>query len=233
MTEYLQKKYGVFELEGKSSKINDFDSELTLSENYNWKNLILKRSIDLFGSFLFFLICGFWLFPIVGLLIKIDSPGPIFFKQVRVGINGRHFNCYKFRTMVLNNEANIRQATKNDPRVTRVGKFLRKISMDELPQFMNVIYGNMSLIGPRPLIPIQNEEFEKIIEGFSNRNLVKPGISGLAQAKGYRGETEFSNTTYFRQKLDMYYIKNWYPTLDLKIIWMTISSIVFGDNKAY
>jgi putative colanic acid biosynthesis UDP-glucose lipid carrier transferase len=233
MTEYLQKKYGVFELEGKSSKINDFDSELTLSENYNWKNLILKRSIDLFGSFLFFLICGFWLFPIVGLLIKIDSSGPIFFKQVRVGINGRYFNCYKFRTMVLNNEANIRQATKNDPRVTRVGKFLRKISMDELPQFMNVIYGNMSLIGPRPLIPIQNEEFEKKIEGFSNRNLVKPGISGLAQAKGYRGETEFSNTTYFRHKLDMYYIKNWYPTLDLKIIWMTITSIVFGDNKAY
>ncbi len=233
MTEYLQKEDGFFDSEENYSKIKDFDSESTLSTNYNWKNLILKRIMDLFGSFLFFLICGIWLFPIVAILIKIDSSGPIFFKQIRVGINGRLFNCYKFRTMIVNKEADSKQATENDPRVTKVGRFLRKISMDELPQFMNVIYGNMSLVGPRPLIPIQNEEFEKKIKGFSNRNLVKPGISGLAQAKGYRGETKFSNTIYFRQKLDIYYIKNWYPMFDLKIIWLTITSIVFGDNKSY
>lgn len=229
MTDPSSQKLKTSRIKQMSAERNDF----TLPENYNWKKLTAKRFIDLFGASLFFLICGFWLFPIVAFLIKLDSPGPIFFKQVRIGINGRKFNCYKFRTMVVNNEANFKQATKNDPRVTKVGKFLRKISMDELPQFMNVLNGNMSLIGPRPLIPIQNEECAGKIEGFNHRNLVKPGISGLAQAKGYRGETQLLHSIYFRHKLDMYYIKNWNPMLDLKIIWMTITSIVFGDNKAY
>lgn len=227
---------GIFGLEDSrliSSNELKYSEDFHFSKYYNWKNLILKRTFDLIGSFAFFTICGVWLFPIVALLIKLDSSGPVFFKQVRVGINGRYFNCYKFRTMVVNDDADFKQATKNDPRVTKIGKFLRKISMDELPQFMNVIYGNMSLIGPRPLIPVQNEEGGKKIEGFHLRNLVKPGISGLAQAKGYRGETKFFNSIYFRHKLDMYYIKNWYPLLDLKIIWMTITSIVFGDNKSY
>jgi len=233
MTKNLQEKFGFDELRLNISDTIKNSEEFIFSKNYNWKNLILKRLFDLIGAFAFFILCGFWLFPVVALLIKLDSPGPIFFKQVRVGMNGKFFNCYKFRTMIVNNEAHIKQATKNDPRVTKIGRFLRKISMDELPQFMNVIYGNMSLVGPRPLIPIQNDECRKIIEGFNNRNLVKPGISGLAQAKGYRGETQHLNSIYFRHKLDMYYIKNWYPMLDLKIIWMTITSIVFGDNKAY
>ena len=233
MSNFLIKKLE----DSKESKIenkikkNDFDNKISV--NYNWHNLIIKRFIDLFGSILFFLICGFWLFPIVGFFIKINSKGPIFFKQPRVGMNGRIFNCYKFRTMHVNDEAHHKQATINDPRVTFVGKFLRKISMDELPQFMNVIYGNMSLVGPRPLIPIQSEELESKVEGFKERVLVKPGISGLAQAKGYRGETQTLSSIYFRHKLDMYYIKNWYPLMDLKLIWMTITSIVFGDNKSY
>jgi putative colanic acid biosynthesis UDP-glucose lipid carrier transferase len=230
MTKHSSEKIELSEI---AQKLNRERNDFTISEKHNWINLTLKRFIDLFGASLFFLICGFWLFPIVALLIKIDSRGPIFFKQVRVGINGKHFNCYKFRTMIINKEANIKQATKNDPRVTKIGKLLRKISMDELPQFMNVIYGNMSLVGPRPLIPIQNIDCSKKIEGFSHRNIVKPGVSGLAQAKGYRGETQHPNSIYFRHKLDMYYIKNWYPLMDLKIIWMTITSIVFGDNKAY
>ncbi|MEN2283891.1 sugar transferase [Algoriphagus sp. SE2] len=233
MAKQVWRIVGIEQSKLNSKKEFEKTEAFDFSKNYNWKNLILKRLFDLIGAFSFFIICGFWLFPIVAVLIKLDSAGPVFFKQVRVGMNGRLFNCYKFRTMIVNDDADLKQATKNDPRVTRIGKFLRKISMDELPQFMNVIYGNMSLIGPRPLIPIQNEEGERIIEGFILRNLVKPGISGLAQAKGYRGETKYFNAIYFRHKLDMYYIKNWYPMFDLKIIWMTITSIVFGDNKSY
>lgn len=230
MTNYLRDNLG-----NKSFLVTSStkESNQIISKKFNWKNLTIKRIMDLFGSILFFLICGFWLFPIVAFLIKVDSTGPVFFKQVRVGLNGKLFHCYKFRTMVVNSEANFKQAIENDPRVTKVGKYLRKISMDELPQFMNVIYGNMSLVGPRPLIPIQYEDLEDKIDGFKFRNLVKPGISGLAQAKGYRGETKSISSIYFRQKLDMYYIKNWYPLMDVKLIWLTIYSIVFGNNKSY
>ncbi|EAZ82541.1 sugar transferase [Algoriphagus machipongonensis] len=229
MTNYLRENFS----DNSAFVRSQIENNQFISKDFNWRNLTLKRFGDLFGASLFFLICGFWLFPLVGLLIKIDSKGPIFFKQVRVGLNGKLFHCYKFRTMVVNSEANIKQATENDPRVTKIGKFLRKISMDELPQFMNVIYGNMSLVGPRPLIPLQYHELEDKIVGFAKRNLVKPGISGLAQAKGYRGETKSISSIYFRHKLDMYYLKNWYPFMDLKLIWMTIDSIVFGDNKSY
>ncbi|MEP2297946.1 sugar transferase [Algoriphagus sp.] len=211
----------------------DNQEDNLLSEKLNWYNLSIKRFIDLFCSIGLMLGIGWWLFPIVALLIKLDSPGPVFYTQKRGGIYNTVFNCYKFRSMAINDKEDLTQATRNDPRVTKVGRILRKTSIDELPQVFNVIYGNMSLVGPRPLILSQNDENAKIIEGYRNRHLVKPGITGLAQAKGYRGETELPNSIYFRYKLDMYYIKNWSVNFDLKLIWMTAITIFSGDENAY
>lgn len=207
--------------------------DILVSEKLNWYNLSIKRFIDLFCSIGLMIVMGSWLFPIVAILIKLDSPGPIFYKQSRGGIYNSVFNCYKFRSMTVSKQEDLKQATRNDPRVTRIGRILRKTSIDELPQVFNVIYGNMSLVGPRPLILSQNEENAKFIEGYENRHLVKPGITGLAQAKGYRGETELPNSVYFRYKLDMYYIKNWSVLFDLKLIWITAKTIFSGDENAY
>ncbi|PZX52739.1 putative colanic acid biosynthesis UDP-glucose lipid carrier transferase [Algoriphagus ratkowskyi] len=208
-------------------------SEVVVSEKLTWYNLSIKRFIDLFCSIGLMIVIGWWLFPIVALLIKLDSPGPIFYVQSRGGIYNSMFNCYKFRSMTISHKDDLKQATRNDPRVTKVGRILRKTSIDELPQVFNVIYGNMSLVGPRPLILAQNKENSKIIEGYENRHLVKPGITGLAQAKGYRGETELPNSIYFRFKLDMYYIKHWSVIFDLKLIWITAKTIFSGDENAY
>lgn len=207
--------------------------DILVSDKLNWFNLSIKRFIDLFCSIGLMLVIGWWLFPIVAIFIKLDSPGPIFYSQMRGGINNSIFNCYKFRSMAADNKDDLRQAVRNDPRVTKVGRILRKTSIDELPQVFNVIYGNMSLVGPRPLIISQNAENAKNIEGYMNRHLVKPGITGLAQAKGYRGETELPNSIYFRYKLDMYYIKNWTVNFDLKLIWITAKNIFSGDENAY
>lgn len=233
MTNYLRDKIGNFEI-----YVNSFDelkeeSESLVSSKFNWYNLSFKRLIDLCGAFGFMILFGWWLFPIVAILIKLDSKGPIFFKQVREGVNNTTFNCYKFRSMVVNKEADIKQATKNDPRITRVGRILRKTSIDELPQIFNVIYGNMSLVGPRPHILVQNEAYSKEIEGYRNRHIVKPGLTGLAQARGYRGETQLPNSMYFRYKLDMYYIKNWSPMFDINIMLMTIKSIFTENENAH
>lgn len=209
--------------------LNQDSDERLFSNHFNWQNLTIKRAVDLGLSLGYMILVGSWLFPIIAILIKLDSKGPVFFKQAREGLNNTTFNCYKFRTMVVNKEADTKQATRNDPRITRVGRILRKTSLDELPQLLNVIYGNMSLVGPRPQIVKQNDEYAEKIEGFKNRHLVKPGLTGLAQAKGYRGETQVPNSMYFRYKLDMYYIKNWDPFFDVKIIGMTIKSI-FTDN---
>ncbi|MFC5623298.1 sugar transferase [Algoriphagus winogradskyi] len=233
MTEYLRKRIGNFDLYINSQEMLQDSSEVVISRKMNWINLTLKRLIDLVFAFVFMVFIGWWLFPIVAILIKLDSKGPVFFKQEREGIYNSKFRCYKFRSMVVNNEADLKMATKNDPRITRVGKFLRKSSIDELPQVLNVIYGNMSFVGPRPHILVQNNAHELEIEGYKNRHLVKPGITGLAQAKGYRGETNESNSIYFRYKLDMHYIKTWSPVLDLKIIWWTAKSLVTGHENAF
>ncbi|WP_051316167.1 sugar transferase [Algoriphagus vanfongensis] len=220
-----------FHLE-KNLRDQDLNESL-FSDKYNWKNLTIKRMTDLFLSFFFMLVFGWWLFPLIAIAIKLDSKGPVFFRQPREGINNTTFHCYKFRTMVVNKDANLKQATRNDPRITKVGRILRKTSLDELPQLLNVIYGNMSCVGPRPHIHVQNDQCAKQIEGYKNRHLMKPGITGLAQAKGYRGETEINNGMYFRYKLDMYYIKNWSPVFDLKIIGMTIVSVLTDNENAH
>ncbi|UXX80590.1 undecaprenyl-phosphate glucose phosphotransferase [Reichenbachiella carrageenanivorans] len=196
-------------------------------------NRVAKRTFDvLFSSFVMIFILS-WLIPLIGLLIKLESPGPVFFIQNRHGRGNKYFPCWKFRTMVVNKEADSKQATKNDPRVTRTGAILRRTSLDELPQFINVFLGNMSVVGPRPHPIKLNEEYSPKIDRFIQRHAVKPGVTGLAQAKGYRGETSRFSEMYGRVKLDRFYVKNWSLWFDVKIIVMTIYSILFKTENAY
>ena len=160
MTNYLRNRIGNFDLYVNSQVRLHNGNEAIISPQMNWINLTIKRMIDLVCAIGFMLVIGWWLFPIIAIFIKLDSPGPVFFKQEREGIYNSRFNCYKFRSMVVNKEANLKMAVKNDPRVTKVGKVLRKTSLDELPQILNVIYGNMSIVGPRPHLVIQNDAHE-------------------------------------------------------------------------
>lgn len=196
------------------------------------KNQIIKRIFDLLFSGAVSLLLLSWLIPIIAIAIKLDSRGPIFFKQKRAGKGNKPFNCLKFRTMIVH-QPEFKQATKNDPRVTTIGKFLRKTSLDELPQFINVLKGQMSIIGPRPHPLKLNEEFSPKIEKFMARHYIKPGITGLAQAKGFRGETQTELSMRGRVKLDRFYIENWSFILDLKIVIATVVSLAKGDQQAY
>lgn len=193
----------------------------------------IKRGFDIVFSLTVMVFILSWLVPLVALLIKLESKGPAFFKQYRHGLNNRHFLCWKFRTMVVNQEADTKQATKNDARITRIGSFLRKTSIDEIPQFINVFLGDMSVVGPRPHPIKLNETFQPQIEKFWQRHAVKPGITGLAQAKGFRGETAELSAMSGRVKLDRFYVKNWSLLLDIKIIILTIVSILRGSDNAY
>jgi putative colanic acid biosynthesis UDP-glucose lipid carrier transferase len=196
-------------------------------------NQALKRVFDLLFSFLFCVSVLTWLFPIIAVLIAIDSRGPVLFVQLRSGKNNRPFKCFKFRTMIVNSVADTAQASKNDSRITTFGRFLRKTSIDELPQFINVLLGTMSVVGPRPHMLKHTEEYGKLIEKFMGRQYVKPGITGLAQCMGYRGETQNINDMENRVRLDRYYIENWTFWLDIKIIFLTIVSLIRGSDKAY
>lgn len=197
------------------------------------KSLLVKRFFDVIFSSLVIIFVFSWLFPLVALAIKLDSKGPIFFKQKRTGRGNETFWCLKFRTMHVNGKSEIKQATKGDSRITKIGQFLRKTSIDELPQFFNVFNGTMSVVGPRPHMLRHTEEYSKIVEKFMVRHFVKPGITGLAQAKGYRGETKTVESIKNRVKLDRFYIENWSIYLDLKIILLTILTLIKGDENAY
>ena len=196
-------------------------------------NRVLKRAFDMIFSSLVIIFILSWLIPIVSLLIKLESKGPVFFLQQRNGKDNSPFMCYKFRTMVVNQEADTKQATKDDPRITKLGNILRKTSIDELPQFINVFLGDMSVVGPRPHPLKLNLEFQPRIDRFIQRHAVKPGITGLAQAKGFRGETSLFSDMSGRVRLDRFYVKNWSLLLDVKIIILTIISIVRGSENAY
>lgn len=191
-----------------------------------------KRLFDILFSFLVIVLILSWLTPILALLIRMESKGPVFFKQSRAGINGDHFNCYKFRSMKINNVTE-QLATKNDPRVTRVGRFLRKTSLDEMPQFLNVFLGDMSVVGPRPHIGSINTKYGDRIKKYVLRHRVKPGITGLAQVRGARGEINADEDMINRIKYDVFYIDNWSILLDIKIIIQTVVNIFMGDEKAY
>lgn len=197
------------------------------------KNQVIKRAFDLIFSIFVIIVIFSWLFPLLFTAILLDSRGPIFFKQKRSGKENKEFTCYKFRTMRLNAQADSLQATKNDPRVTRVGRFLRKTSLDELPQFFNVLEGTMSVVGPRPHPIKLNEKFLPLVNKYMARHYTKPGITGLAQVKGYRGETREIEDMKNRVKLDRFYIDNWSFQLDVKIIFETVSMVFKGSEKAY
>lgn len=196
-------------------------------------NKLVKRLFDIIFSLLVILFVLSWLTPIIALLIKLESKGPIFFSQSRTGINNKQFFCYKFRSMTVNKESNTIQATKNDKRVTKIGKFIRKTSIDELPQFFNVFFGNMSVVGPRPHMVSHTNKYAKSVDKFMVRHFVKPGITGLAQVSGFRGEIESKTDIINRVKYDIFYIENWSLLLDFKIIFLTINNVFKGEEKAY
>ena len=195
--------------------------------------IILKRIFDVtFSLFTLVLVCS-WLFPLIAAAIKLTSKGPVLFKQLRHGKDNVPFYCLKFRTMINNKEADFLQASRDDKRITRVGKLLRRTSLDELPQIINVLRGEMSIVGPRPHTIPMNEIFAQEIDNFMFRHAVKPGITGLAQAKGYRGETKNFYDIHSRYKLDMFYVRNWCIYFDSKIILETIYSLWFKNDRAY
>lgn len=183
---------------------------------------VLKRMFDILFSGLVILLLFSWLFPIVALLIRLDSKGPIFFKQKRTGYNNQDFNCLKFRSMKVNGESDSRQATANDDRITKFGAFLRKSNIDELPQFINVFIGHMSVVGPRPHMLKHTEQYSALIGNYLVRHYVKPGITGWAQVNGLRGETKELSAMERRVDADVEYMEKWSLPLDLQIVWLTI-----------
>lgn len=196
-------------------------------------NAFIKRTFDIVFSLLVILGLLSWLTPILALLITLESKGPVFFRQTRNGIDNREFYCYKFRSMAPNKNADDIQATKNDMRVTKIGRFIRKTSIDELPQFYNVLFGTMSVVGPRPHMVKHTNEYASSVDKYMVRHFVKPGITGLAQVRGYRGEVETESDIQNRIKFDIFYIENWSIFLDLKIIVQTILNAFKGEEKAY
>lgn len=203
-----------------------------------WQNRLIKRGFDIVFSLLVFLTVGIVLFPIIAILIKLTSKGTIFFKQERWGLNNEKIICYKFRTMVMESRdtdenGKYNQAQKDDPRVTWVGKILRQTNLDELPQFLNVLLGNMSVVGPRPHPTPLNIESMHTVENYMLRHIVLPGISGWAQVNGCRGETKTPADMQRRVNLDLYYIHRWTFWLDCQIILQTIINILRGDQNAY
>ena len=194
---------------------------------------IIKRIFDILFSIMICVFLLSWLLPILWIIVKIDSKGAFFFKQIRDGVDGKQFCCYKIRSMKTNSLSHKISATKNDKRITKIGAFLRKTSLDELPQFFNVLKGDMSVIGPRPHMNIQTEKYLKEIDHYIVRNSVKPGITGLAQVSGYRGEVQKKSDIENRVRLDVFYIENWSFFLDIKIIFQTLISVFKGEEKAY
>jgi putative colanic acid biosynthesis UDP-glucose lipid carrier transferase len=196
-------------------------------------NRIKKRLLDLVVSSLVIVFVLSWLVPILGLIILIESPGPIFFKQARTGRDKKSFQCLKFRSMRSNAESDTKQASKHDSRITAVGRFIRKTSIDEFPQFFNVFRGEMSLVGPRPHMLKHTEFFSKITEHYMIRQFLKPGITGWAQINGYRGEVTKQDQIEKRVEYDLWYMENWNLWLDIKILFLTIYKILKGDKMAF
>jgi putative colanic acid biosynthesis UDP-glucose lipid carrier transferase len=190
-------------------------------ENRRRSFIFVKRAVDLFVSLIIVITILSWLIPLLTILIKIDSRGPVFFKQKRTGYKGKMFNCFKLRTMKVNKNANDLQAAINDPRITRMGKFLRMSNLDELPQFINVLIGDMSIVGPRPHMLKDSEHFAEIFPGYYNRYLVLPGITGLAQINGFRGPTPNTRSIYKRLQWDLYYVEHATTGMDIRIILLT------------
>ena len=196
-------------------------------------NYFIKRLFDIVFSTLVIIFIMSWLTPLIAILIRLESKGPIFFKQKRNGLDYEEFNCYKFRSMFVNENADIEEAVKNDPRITKVGAFIRRTSIDEMPQFFNVFVGTMSVVGPRPHMLNFTEKYAVKVNKFKARHFIKPGITGMAQTHGYRGEIENDTDIINRIKYDIFYMESWSLLLDMKIIYLTVKNAIKGEKKAY
>ncbi|MBR5042208.1 MAG: exopolysaccharide biosynthesis polyprenyl glycosylphosphotransferase [Bacteroidales bacterium] len=196
-------------------------------------NAAVKRAFDIIISILFLITIYPFVWCFVAIGTSISSPGPILFKQKRTGYKGRPFTMYKFRSMKVNADADKLQATADDPRKTKFGDFLRRTSIDELPQFINVLKGDMSIIGPRPHMELHTEIYTKLVDEYLVRHMVKPGLTGWAQVNGCRGETKTTDAMADRVRYDIWYIEHWSVGLDIKIFIMTIAQILGGDKQAY
>lgn len=196
-------------------------------------NRVAKRFFDIMFASVVTVFILSWMIPLVGLLIKLESKGPVFFVQDRNGENNKVFKCIKFRSMTPNDCSDTRQAQKNDPRVTRIGAFLRSFSLDEMPQFLNVLLGDMSIVGPRPHPVPMNQMFKQLIEKYNSRHKIKPGITGLAQVMGFRGEIERPFQIRSRVRLDDFYIQNWSFWFDVTIVFNTVYKLIFDRENAY
>jgi len=196
-------------------------------------NQIIKRTFDIVFSFCFLITLFPIFYVIFGILIKLSSRGPIIFKQTRTGIYGKSFDCYKFRSMRKSEDADEKQAEKGDPRTTKIGQFLRHFNLDEIPQFYNVLKGDMSVVGPRPHMLKHTELYSSFIDKYMVRHLIKPGITGWAQVNGYRGETRTTEQMNDRVRCDVWYLENWTFILDLKIVAITILNMFKGEQNAY
>ena len=217
------KRWYINDIEVFSTRENPQDDSL---------NKVLKRTMDIILAVLFLLLT-ILIYPFIFLMIKIQSPGPVFFKQRRTGLNGKSFTMLKFRSMHVNQEADQLQASKDDPRKFPFGDFMRKTSMDELPQFWNVLKGDMSIVGPRPHMLAHTEMYAQLIDKYMVRHLVKPGITGWAQVNGSRGETKELRQMEERVLRDIWYVERWSIWLDIRIVWMTIQSILVPNKNAY
>lgn len=230
---YIPRQFGEYHLHldsqvymGRNIYTNHFEPLTSLS------NRLLKRSFDVAVSSVVCL-CMLPFLPIIALIIKMQSPGPLFFKQARTGLNGKTFYCLKFRSMHVNKDADKAQATKDDPRKFAFGNFMRKTNIDEFPQFINVLKGDMSIVGPRPHMLYHTETYGKLINKYMVRHFSKPGITGWAQVTGFRGETNELWQMEERIRRDIWYIENWSPWLDIHIMFLTAKSIFWPDKNAY
>ncbi|TVR37159.1 MAG: exopolysaccharide biosynthesis polyprenyl glycosylphosphotransferase [Cryomorphaceae bacterium] len=188
-------------------------------------NKLAKRAFDVLFSLFVVVFVLSWLFPLMGILIKLSSPGPVIFRQRRNGLDNQPFECLKFRSMRVNATADLEQATQNDPRITAIGRFIRATSLDELPQFINVLKGEMSVVGPRPHMLKHTEQYAQLVGQFMQRHAIKPGVTGLAQVKGFRGEINQYDDIANRVKYDRFYVENWSLALDIKIVLLTVVTV--------
>ncbi|MBR5657552.1 MAG: exopolysaccharide biosynthesis polyprenyl glycosylphosphotransferase [Prevotella sp.] len=230
---YVPRQFGNYRLNLQPELFGDLSIFTNRREPLaNIGNRVLKRTFDIiFSSFACLLLLPF--FPIIALIIKIQSPGPVFFKQDRTGMNGHTFKCYKFRSMHVNKDADRAQASKDDPRKFAFGNFMRKTNIDEFPQFINVLKGDMSIVGPRPHMLYHTEVFGNMIDKYMVRHFCRPGITGYAQVTGFRGETKELWQMEERVKRDIWYIENWTFLLDIRIILRTALGIIVPDKNAY
>ncbi|WP_181306139.1 undecaprenyl-phosphate glucose phosphotransferase [Rufibacter sp. XAAS-G3-1] len=199
----------------------------------NRANRLVKRAFDIAVSLFVMVFILSWLIPLMTLIIKLESRGPVFFRQIRSGTYNRPFYCYKFRSMTVNHDSDQKQAFKGDARITRVGAFIRKTSIDELPQFVNVFLGDMSVIGPRPHMVKHTQDYSALIDEYMVRHYLTPGISGWAQVNGFRGETKDTESMKQRVTADIWYLENWSLLLDIKIVFLTVWKAIRGDQNAF